>query len=104
MSLPVDLLAEARRLATRDRRLPRQTRLRRSVSAAYYAVFHLLVDAACRPAAPAGFDPAAMRRVARQFAERDPSPRLGPGLEGLPLQDGLVLRQAKLGEGGSCMK
>ena len=31
-----------------------------------------------------------MRRVARQFAERDPSPRLGPGLEGLPLQDGLV--------------
>ena len=31
-----------------------------------------------------------MKRVARQFAERNVSPRLSPGLNGLPLQDEIV--------------
>lgn len=44
----VDLFEQARFLATRDARRPKQVNLRRAVSAAYYAVFHFLVDAACR--------------------------------------------------------
>ena len=44
----VDLFDQAKYLATRDSRRPKQVNLRRAVSAAYYAVFHFLVDAACR--------------------------------------------------------
>jgi uncharacterized protein (UPF0332 family) len=43
-----DLLAQARELATRDPSKPRQVNLRRAVSSAYYALFHALVDEACR--------------------------------------------------------
>ena len=39
-----DLLAQARHLATRERRRPKQASLRRAVSAAYYALFHYLID------------------------------------------------------------
>ena len=47
MSLPQDLLVQARMLATIDRRRPKQANLRRAVSTAYYALFHLLtIDAA----------------------------------------------------------
>lgn len=48
MSLHRDLLNQARQLATHEPRRPRQASLRRAVSAAYYALFHLLVDAASR--------------------------------------------------------
>ena len=48
MSLQRDLLNQARQLATHEPRRPRQASLRRAVSAAYYALFHLLVDAASR--------------------------------------------------------
>ncbi|HZW30563.1 MAG TPA: hypothetical protein VFF52_07645 [Isosphaeraceae bacterium] len=48
MSLHEDLLEQAVRLATLDARKPKQANLRRAVSSAYYAVFHLLVDEACR--------------------------------------------------------
>ena len=48
MSLPLDLLGQAKLLATKEFRRPRQASLRRSVSASYYALFHLLVDAATR--------------------------------------------------------
>lgn len=40
------LLSQARRLA--HPRRPRHGNLRRAISAAYYALFHLLVDEACR--------------------------------------------------------
>lgn len=43
-----DLLEQAVRLATLDIKKPKQANLRRAVSAVYYAVFHLLVDEACR--------------------------------------------------------
>jgi hypothetical protein len=43
-----DLLLQARELATHDPRKPRQVNLRRSVSSAYYALFHALVDETCR--------------------------------------------------------
>ncbi len=43
MSLSLDLLEQARHLLHREPRRPRQASLRRSVSSAYYALFHLLV-------------------------------------------------------------
>lgn len=42
MSLHDDLLEQANQLATLDTRRPKQASLRRSVSASYYALFHLL--------------------------------------------------------------
>lgn len=48
VSLHKDLLGQAHRLARHEPRRPRQASLRRAVSTAYYAVFHLLVDAAGR--------------------------------------------------------
>ncbi len=42
MSLADDLLEQAWHLANREPRRPRQVSLRRAVSAAYYAIFHLL--------------------------------------------------------------
>jgi hypothetical protein len=47
MTLHEDLLEQARFLARRERTRPKQVSLRRSVSAAYYALFHFLVGKAC---------------------------------------------------------
>jgi uncharacterized protein (UPF0332 family) len=47
MTLHEDLLEQARFLARRERSKPKQVSLRRSVSAAYYALFHFLVGKAC---------------------------------------------------------
>jgi hypothetical protein len=44
VSLHRDLLEQAQHLATRERGKPRQASLRRAVSAAYYALFHLLTE------------------------------------------------------------
>jgi hypothetical protein len=46
MAFADDLLEQAYHLAKRERRNPRQASLRRAVSTAYYAVFHLLIDEA----------------------------------------------------------
>ncbi len=43
MSLHTDLLAQARHLLRKEPRRPKQASMRRAVSAAYYALFHLLV-------------------------------------------------------------
>jgi hypothetical protein len=48
MSLPLDLLEQAKHLVKRESRKPRQASLRRAISTAYYALFHLLVDEATR--------------------------------------------------------
>lgn len=48
MSLHSDLLAQARYLVSREPRRPKQASLRRAVSAAYYAVFHLLTSEASK--------------------------------------------------------
>lgn len=48
MSLSGDLLEQAKRLARQEPRRPRQASLRRAVSAAYYALFHLLTESAAR--------------------------------------------------------
>ena len=48
MSLHSELLKQAYSLARKEHKKPTQASLRRSVSASYYALFHLLVDDATR--------------------------------------------------------
>lgn len=80
MTLHHDLLDQASHLATRETKKPKQASLRRAVSAAYYALFHLLVaDGAKRlsPAKPDGlglliqraFNHREMRNVCKNFAD-----------------------------------
>ena len=57
-----DLQQQARELATKDRRRPRQANLRRAVSASYYALFHFLTDEAARQALGAAREWAPYRR------------------------------------------
>jgi hypothetical protein len=66
MPLAVELLAQARILATIDPGVPSQANLRRAISAAYYAVFHLLISEAVAtlvPVQPRGLGD----RVSRSF-------------------------------------
>ena len=79
MSFHHDLLLQARSLATNEPKRPKQASLRRAVSSAYYAVFHLLVDestrllvsgkgrAPLRGALSRSYSHGAMRDVARSF-------------------------------------
>jgi uncharacterized protein (UPF0332 family) len=46
MPYPADLLEQARHLANREKKKPRQASLRRAISTAYYALFHLLIHEA----------------------------------------------------------
>ncbi len=46
MSLPNDLLEQANMLHALESRRPKQASLRRATSAAYYALFHMLIDEA----------------------------------------------------------
>jgi hypothetical protein len=46
MSFAEDLLEQAHHLAYREATDPKQASLRRAVSTAYYAVFHLMIDEA----------------------------------------------------------
>ena len=48
MAFPEDLLEQAQHLARREPKRPKQASLRRAVSAAYYALFHLLIAEATR--------------------------------------------------------
>src|SRR6266571_7604833 len=48
MGLAEDLLSQASSLLKSDKKKPKQASLRRAVSAAYYALFHFLVDRAVR--------------------------------------------------------
>jgi uncharacterized protein (UPF0332 family) len=65
VSYPHRLLTQARHLATKERLRPQQASLRRAVSAAYYALFHLLVKDGARLLA--GSDSRLARLVARSF-------------------------------------
>jgi hypothetical protein len=66
---PRDLLAQARHLATKDSGTPAQASLRRAVSTAYYALFHLLVSEAS--ALLASGDSKLQDLVARAFDHGD---------------------------------
>ena len=101
MSLQQDLLRQARHLATKEPRRPSQASLRRAVSAAYYALFHLLVDEAVgrmvvasgsslRDCLRRAFAHGNMKTVAKMFAKNDVSPKLRPGLSGQQLQPKLI--------------
>lgn len=84
MALHNDLLAQADRLAHADKKRPKQANLRRAVSSAYYALFHLLVDQGSRflisgPKREAlrhqlmrSFDHAQMKRAAQAFSTASP--------------------------------
>ena len=58
-----DLLEQAVRLAKLDAKKPKQANLRRAVSSAYYALFHHLVDEACRIQIGAQHNQAPFRQV-----------------------------------------
>ena len=74
-----DLLEQARHLARREPRRPKQASLRRAVSAAYYALFHLLAadvartvcrSATFRPTVRRALEHRSVRRVCESVARR----------------------------------
>jgi hypothetical protein len=70
MALHHDLLEQARHLARRETKRPRQASLRRAISAAYYSLFHLLtaeVVAQVAPPRPAGL----RQQMRRAFTHND---------------------------------
>jgi hypothetical protein len=80
LTLHHDLLEQAAHLATRETKKPRQASLRRAVSAAYYALFHLLIADGARhlsPTKPIGlrqliqraFNHGEMRGVCKGFVD-----------------------------------
>jgi len=78
MSHHGELLAQAWHLLNREPKHPKQASLRRAISSAYYAVFHLLLDEATRlmipnnqlrPLARRAFDHGEMRRAADLFKQ-----------------------------------
>ena len=82
MSYAADLLKQATALATLDPNRPNQANVRRSISSAYYAAFHLLIDAAARQFVRGshGVDREAVRRaIAHDDMIRCVSPRSAGG-------------------------
>lgn len=102
MTLHADLLKQAGFLARKEPKRPSQASLRRAVSAAYYALFHLLVDEATRlmfsgpgraplrPVAARAFRHSTMKALARQFATPGVPAKLAPALSARPIQPALV--------------
>ena len=99
MSLQGDLLKQSRQLATREPRKPKQASLRRAISTAYYAFFHLLVDEATklllgsspsrknlRLCARRAFVHSNMKEAAKGFASGAVSEKIAPGLNALAVQ------------------
>jgi uncharacterized protein (UPF0332 family) len=102
VSLHADLLHQAGQLAKREPRRPRQASLRRAISAAYYAVFHLLVDeatkrlvtgasrGALRHLLGRAFAHSDMKVAAEGFANGNISPKIRPALGKLRVQPELA--------------
>ncbi len=94
MSLHHDLLDQARLLATKESRRPKQASLRRAISTAYYALYHLFVDEATkkfvtsksasdlRVCLARAFGHHEMMTVAKGFASGTVSAKLRPGMRG----------------------
>lgn len=103
MSLHKDLLMQARQLAIREPKRPKQASLRRAISTAYYALFHLLIDESSRMLVSGtqrnqlrlcihrAFQHSDMKAAAVSFSKGNVSAKLMPGLNGqtlqIPLQD-----------------
>ena len=102
MSLHSELLKQARFLARKEPKKPTQASLRRSVSASYYALFHLLVDEATklmlsghgrgplRDCLARAFHHSAMKQTAVEFTKKSISPKLASGFNRQPLQQQLT--------------
>ncbi len=102
MSLHAELLKQAQFLARKERKKPTQASLRRSVSASYYALFHLLVDDATRlmlsgnvrrplrDSLARAFHHSAMKQTAVAFARKTIPPKLTTGLNRQRVQQSLV--------------
>ncbi|MCP4593516.1 MAG: hypothetical protein GY842_22490 [bacterium] len=99
MSLHADLLEQARHLLRKEPRRPKQASLRRAVSAAYYAFFHLLVHesskklisgathARLRALTARAFEHGTMKQASRAFASGGLPPGLQPILpHGVPAE------------------
>ncbi len=103
MSLHHDLLEQARHLAKRERCRPRQASLRRSVSSAYYAAFHLLVHdgaallargsgvAALRRMFARGFAHDEMKAVCQKVARRQWPVKVAANIDPQPIPDDLTI-------------
>ncbi len=88
MSLHADLLEQAKHLLRKEPRRPKQASLRRAVSAAYYALFHLLVHESSkrlisgaahdrlRALTVRAFEHGTMKQASRAFASGGPPPNL----------------------------
>jgi hypothetical protein len=76
VSLQTDLLEQARHLACREPKRPKQASLRRSASAAYYALFHLLSEDGAKTVRPSTirnqvrrlYEHASMKSVCKNWA------------------------------------
>lgn len=101
MALHHDLLEQAGHLVARERKKPKQASLRRAVSAAYYALFHLLVADGARLLSPTqppllrvriqrAFNHSDMRNVCKGFARPNQIPAATRSLLTLPLKSALV--------------
>jgi hypothetical protein len=66
MSFPADLLDQARFLARKEPRRPLQASLRRSISSAYYALFHFFCEESAKLIVGAGPADRALRDLARR--------------------------------------
>ena len=73
MSLAGELLDQAEMLVKREPKNPKQASLRRAVSAAYYAIFHLLAEAAAKQFAElcGRADAGTVSRISRSFAHAE---------------------------------
>jgi len=87
MSLHGDLLLQAEHLARKEPRRPRQASLRRAISSAYYALFHLLIDEACRSLISGATAAPLRNQIGRAFAHgemQSASRQFAAGYAGLP--------------------
>lgn len=94
MSLHVDLLVQAEHLLKKEPRRPKQASLRRAVSGAYYALFHLLVHESAkmlisgaahtplRALTARAYEHGAMRQASKSFASGGLPPTLQAILPG----------------------
>ena len=101
MALHDDLLRQAHTLARHEPKRPKQASLRRSVSSAYYALFHLLTSAASdrlitgsdrdalRSAIRRAFDHAVMKEACREIVKPNAG-KLSKALDGRVVPPALV--------------
>ena len=80
-----ELLEQAKELVHKNPKNPTQADLRRSVSSAYYALFHLLIFEAClnwsnevsRPGLARMFDHGVMKKVSKRVTDPSQMPYAG---------------------------